>query len=424
MKKYLDKLPREIKDLIRLAGDIAHKNNMRAYLVGGFVRDLILGLKNFDLDIAIEGEGIRFAEELAGKLKVRLIRHHRFKTATLMLERGLKIDIASARKEIYPQAASLPQVSPGSLKDDLARRDFTINAMAVSITREDFGRLIDYFSSRADLRAKRIRVLHVLSFIDDPTRILRAVRFEQRYSFRLEPNTLFWLKEAVRLKMLEKVEPQRLRDELVLDLKEENVLKELRRMGKLAGFSFISRRLKPQASAWKLLNSARQQVNWFNKNYPQRRPLDEWLIYFMGLIESMSVRDAESMCRNFALRRGEAMRIISYKKISRKSIAQLGRAGLKPSRVFSLLEPLSYEVIILLKARHSGKNFQRHIEDFFEIYNGMRILISGQDLRGLGVQPGPYYQKIFARVLKAKLEGRIKSRADELALIRKLIVKR
>ena len=155
MKSHLNNLNKELKDLINLAQGIAYSHNWPVYLVGGFVRDLILEVKNFDLDIAVEGDGIKFAEDFSAKLKARFIRHKRFGTATVTINPVLKVDIATARKEFYPQPASLPVVSSGTLKDDLFRRDFTINAMAISIAKKDFGRLIDFFAGRDALRHLR-----------------------------------------------------------------------------------------------------------------------------------------------------------------------------------------------------------------------------------------------------------------------------
>ena len=212
MKTYLNNLPKEIQNLIRLTGDIASQNNMYAYLVGGFVRDLILGAKNLDLDIVVEGEGIKFAEALAQRLQAKLIRHRRFGTATVILKKRLKVDIATARSEVYPKPAYLPIVRPGRLQDDLFRRDFGINCLAMSINQADFGRIIDLYGAKEDLRRRRIRILHGLSFIDDPTRILRGVRFAARYNFRLEAGTRQLLEEALKSKMLDKVQPQRTRD--------------------------------------------------------------------------------------------------------------------------------------------------------------------------------------------------------------------
>lgn len=421
MREYLKKLPQGVQDLIHLASNVASGNNMPAYLVGGCVRDLILGVRNLDLDIAVEGDGIKFAEDFAKVLKAKLTRHKRFGTATVILKDNLKIDIATARRETYPHPASLPLVTPGTLKDDLARRDFTINAMAISIGMRDFGRLIDFFRGKSDLSHKKIRILHNLSFIDDPTRILRAIRFEKRYNFEIEPEALACLKRATRIKMLEKVQPQRLRDELILILKEEQPLRQIKRIKDLVGFGFINSGLTVSKSTYKLLSSIENCIKWFKKIYSKRRQLDVWLIYLMGLTDSLNSNDVKAICKKFVFKRGEEKRISSYKRLKRKFILELRKAEIKPSKIFSLLEPLAYEIIILLKAKYKNRNIQRYIEDFFEIYNGIRIQICGDDLHRLGIVGGPYYQKIFAKVLKAKLNGLVKTKDEELALIKKLI---
>ena len=423
MRRYLKKLPDEARDLLFLIGDMAFVNNVRAYLVGGCVRDLLLAEKNLDLDIVIEGNGIKFAEELAGAFNTKLTRHKRFGTATLeFLNHRLKIDIATARKEFYPQPAHLPVVEPGSLKDDLRRRDFSINAMAVSINKDGFGELIDLFGGMKDLKNKKIRILHGLSFIDDPTRILRAIRFEQRYGFKIEPQTLKFLRKTVALFMLEKVEPQRIRDDLILILKEKAPLKVIKRLKKLTGFNFISPGLRIGDKSLRLLGSVEKQINWFKKAYPQRRILDTWVIYLMALLDALDVNSARKAMRKFVLRKGEDKRVLGYKKIGRKFTLDLKKAKNKPSKIFSLLEPLSYEVILLIKAKYKDSSIQCQIEDFFEIYNGMKIYSSGHDLRSLGLAPGPYYQKIFTKVLNAKLNGLVKTKEEELELIKGLIL--
>jgi len=421
MKEYLNKLPQEIRELVYLACDIASGLNMSAYLVGGFVRDLILGVENLDLDIVVEGEGIRFAEDFARTLGSKLVRHRRFGTATVIIKPHLKVDIATARSEVYPAPARLPVVTGGTLKDDLLRRDFTINAMAISITPDNFGRLVDLYAGRSDLKNRKIRVLHDLSFIDDPTRILRAVRFEKRYNFKIEPKTLKLLKESVRLKMLEKVEPQRIRDDLILVLKEKKPLKEIRRINELAGFGFINPELKITRRAYGLLNAIEKEINWFNKKYPERRNIDAWLIYLIGLLDALDTRVIKNFCRSFAFKRGEEKRILDYKGISSGLISKLSKEKVKPSQIFCAFEPLSYEVILILKAKYKNRYLRRHIEDFLEIYNGMRIFVSGHDLHDLGLAPGPKYQKIFASVLNAKLDGEVKTKEEELELIKSLI---
>jgi len=424
MKKYLEKLPKDIQELICLSGNIAQANRMHAYLVGGFVRDLILGEGNFDLDIVIEGDGIKFAEDLATTLKANLVRHKRFGTATVTLGHNLKIDIATAREETYPVPACLPVVTSGTVRDDLKRRDFSINAMAISINKENYGELIDFFHGRKDLRSKSIRILHDLSFIDDPTRILRAIRFEQRFNFKIEPKTLKLLKVANKLKMIERVQPQRLRDELILMLKDKYPIRAIKRMESLVGLGFINTKLKLEINNLFLLGSAEKEVNWFKKVYPERRHLDIWLVYFMALIDNLSLSNLKSIFRAFVFRKGEEKRMLTFKKINKSLLRQLSRRDTLPSRIFHILDPLSYEVILLLKAKYRNKSIKMHIEDFFEIYNFIRISVTGHDLYRLGFEPGPYYQKIFSKVLKAKLDGCVSTKEEELFLVNKLMKSR
>jgi len=421
VEKYLEKLPQDFKCLIYYLRELADNKGLPVYIVGGMVRDLLLDFKNLDLDIVVEGDGIGFAEDFARIHRAKLIRHRRFGTATAILKPGLKIDIATARKESYPEPACLPQVIPGILKDDLFRRDFSINAMAIKISGNDFGRLVDLFKGRDDLIGRKIRVLHDLSFVDDPTRILRAARFEKRYNFRIETRTMRLLKEATQKRMLEKVESQRLRDELILSLKEDNPLKLIRRIKTLAGLRFISVNLSFSRKSERLLRNIAREIAWFKKAHTRRRQLDFWLIYFMGVVDCLSAGDVSKVCKKFVFSRGEEKRIIGYKKINRRFILALRQSKVSPADIYTLLEPLSYEVIILLKAKYRNHYLDKHIIDFFEHYNGMRLHVSGDDLNKLGLKPGPRYQKIFKKVLKSRLNGMINTREEELRLIKKMV---
>ena len=423
MVNYLEKLPKEAQGLIRLAARLASRQNVSSYLVGGFVRDLLLGSSNLDLDIVVEGDGIKFAEELAGPLKARLIRHRQFGTASLVLRSDGKIDITTARKEFYPEPASLPVVSPGTLKDDLFRRDFTINTLAIRISSKKSTELIDFFQGKNDLKEKKIRILHDLSFIDDPTRILRAIRFEQRYDFTIESNTLRQLKKATKIKMINKVGPQRLRDELILILKEARPLKPLKRIKELSGFSFINRNLSLTNTDFSFLSRLGKEIAWFKARHMRRRRLDSWLIYFMGMIDGLSLREVKSICRSFVFRQGEEKRILDYKRLQDKIFSLLKHHSVKPSRIYRILEPLSYEVILSIKAKYQNENLRGHIQDFLAMYNGVRIFTGGQDLQALGLVPGPGYQKIFHQVLDARIDGQIKTRDEELGFIKRIIAR-
>ncbi len=420
MEKYLRKLPVEIKDLINLISQAAALRKWPVYLVGGFVRDLLLGKDNYDLDIVVEGEADILAADLAAKLGGRYVRHHQFGTATVY-KGHLKIDLATARREIYVKPAALPQVEFGTLQEDLKRRDFTINAMAVNINQGNFGKLMDFYQGRQDLRAKKIRVLHDLSFVDDPTRILRSIRFEQRFGFRLESHTLKLLQSACQEKMLEITQPQRLREELILMLKEKQPLAQLKRLSQLVGLGFLEKKLKLIAKNKNLFKSSSAQIKWFHKTFPKRRKLDEWMVYLLALLDCLDIDSTNEFCKKFVFRRGEEKRILSAKNDTLDLASELDQAKVAPAKIFKILEPLSYEVIILARAKYKSKHLQKHIADFLEIYNGMRIYASGSDLHNLGLIPGPDYQKIFTQVLEGKLNGLVKTREQEMELIKKLI---
>jgi tRNA nucleotidyltransferase (CCA-adding enzyme) len=217
---------------IEVVGKAADELKVKAYLVGGPVRDRLLGLKNYDLDFVVEGDGIKFAEVLNKKLKGRLTVYRAFGTATISLPKK-RIDIVTARKETYEYPAAYPAVKPGTIKDDLFRRDFTINAMAMSINKSGFGRLVDFYGGYKDLRKGIVRVLHDRSFMDDPTRIFRAVRFSVRFGFKIEPHTKKLIKQAILDGFLGEVNKGRIKKEIELFLKEKNPAKCLREFERL-----------------------------------------------------------------------------------------------------------------------------------------------------------------------------------------------
>ena len=210
MNNYLSRLKPKALAIVREIGCLAKKQRMTAYLVGGPVRDLMLGVAAIDLDIVVEGNGIRLAQVWAKQHPgAQLTRYPAFKTATVSLADGVVVDFATARKESYAHPGAYPAVEPSSINEDLFRRDFTVNAMAIAIGPEHWGKLVDPFGGRLDLLKKRLRVLHAKSFEDDATRILRAARFKARFNFHLEAKTLQWLNAAVKIKVLDTIKPQR-----------------------------------------------------------------------------------------------------------------------------------------------------------------------------------------------------------------------
>ncbi len=225
--------------LLRTIGEIAQENGCTAYAVGGFVRDLLLHIKNFDLDIVIEGNGIEFAKKLSQQLGGAVRTHQKFNTALVILPDGFKIDVATARLEYYEYPAAMPLVELSSIKLDLYRRDFTINAMAIHLNPDRFGTLVDFFRCQNDLKDRRIRILHNLSFVEDPTRIFRAIRFEQRMDFRIGPHTDKMIKNAVKMNLFDQFHGRRFFWELRLILSEENPIPALQRMAEFDLLKFI-----------------------------------------------------------------------------------------------------------------------------------------------------------------------------------------
>ena len=242
-------LPEELVALTKQATAIATSKNLPLYLVGGIVRDLLLGQRNLDLDLVVEGNVIDMAKEFAEKVGGKLTVHNRFNTAKIILD-NWTIDMAMARTETYARPGALPVVTPGTLKTDLFRRDFTVNAMAVSLNPDNYGELIDLYSGLNDLKKKYIRILHEKSFIDDATRIWRAIRYEQHLNFQIEPDTLRLLRRNVT--MLKTVGGYRQRRELELVLKEIEPEKALVRAAGLG----VLKELNPSLAADEWLTSS------------------------------------------------------------------------------------------------------------------------------------------------------------------------
>ena len=226
MLNLLLRFNEDVQSLMREVGILAKEQGMKAYLVGGPVRDLYLKRSNLDLDIVVEGKAIVIAQAFAKAHKAKVVCYPAFGTATVSLLHA-QVDFATARKETYARPGAFPAVVPSVIRDDLFRRDFTINAMAISINPQSWGTLVDPFGGLTDVRAKRIRVLHDLSFVDDPTRILRAARFKGRLGFSIEQSTLKLLKHAVASRVFDSIKPQRYQKELNKIRKEEHAEKAL-----------------------------------------------------------------------------------------------------------------------------------------------------------------------------------------------------
>lgn len=404
-------------DIIKAVGREADRRRIPAYLVGGIVRDIILQRRKGDIDIVVKADALSFAREMAKILKAQVKVYGQFGTATLELPGGGRLDIATARKEWYPHSGSLPKVCGGTLQDDLYRRDFTINAMAVSLNKDSFGELIDEFGGRRDLKGKKVRVLHDRSFLDDPTRILRAVRFEQRFGFRIERRTLRLLKEAVDNDVMRNVKPPRYFAEFKKMLSESDPLPCLKRLNDLERLRFMDPRMRLDIPSLKKIHG-----RWplLKEKFPFYSACPAWLIYFMAVVEPLEGPRLDAALHKFPLRKDEKQSILQVQKkgdLTRRLLA----FSLTRSQVCGMLRPLSPAAIFYWRA---GTPFRR-IEKRLDAYAGrdalIRLEINGDDLKRMGAGSGRDIGRILSRVLEMKIDRRIVNKKEELDAARTLM---
>ncbi|MBW1990391.1 MAG: CBS domain-containing protein, partial [Deltaproteobacteria bacterium] len=419
-KLLRDRLPNRIYRLVRELGQTADEMGVPAYLVGGFVRDLFLMEKNEDVDVMVEGDGIAFARAFAKKAGARVHSHARFGTAVVTLPDGAKIDVASARFEYYQSPGSLPVVESGSLKLDLYRRDFTINTMVIRINEDGFGTLIDFFGAKRDLKARVIRVLHNLSFVEDPTRVFRAIRFEQRFGFSIGKLTLSLIENAVRMNFFDRLPGKRIWTELRLILNEENVVPIIRRMGKLGLLKFIDPEIRFDEAKEEVFSAVKKVLDWHDLLFLDDS-YNKWAVQFLALIHGLDKAGAQRVCGRLELSEKLRRLFVDERDRAFRRLNRLSGPHLANSEVFRILHPLPVELLLYIMAVARAEEARRRISLFFTQLRGTKVQISGRDLKAMGVPPGPVYKKVLDAVLTARLDERAHTREDELALAARLL---
>ena len=415
--KLKEKVPPGIVDILLRAGKLAYSMGWSVFIVGGFVRDLLLGNENFDIDLVIEGDGILYAEKLSKELGANLTIHRDFGTATLNLSENFKLDIATSRREFYPHPASLPHVKPAPLKEDLFRRDFTVNAMAISINPSDFGRLIDFFGGRRDLRERKVRVLHVRSFIDDPTRIFRAIRFEQRYNFCIEKVTERLIKLALREGVFQLLSGKRIKEELKQILEEDRPERNVYRMQKLGILKVIQPGIYLDSSREmifdKLIDTiARYEILTGEKS-------KRWLIRLSVLLRDLTEEEIEDFCSKYSFTREERETILASSKKADEIVERLTVPEMKPSSIYYLLRSYPPEALILAMAIAKNDIVEKRIVLYLSHLQKIELEITGDDLKKMGYKPSPEFSRILEETKKAKLDGLVKTVEEEVEFIRK-----
>ncbi|MDD5583527.1 MAG: hypothetical protein PHV55_00525 [Candidatus Omnitrophica bacterium] len=420
MNAQLQNLHGDFKVILAQLSALAQSRGFRIYIVGGVVRDLLLRKNIFDLDCVVEGDAIALATSFAHDVRKEFKKHHAFGTATVYYDRHT-IDFATARRETYSSWGVLPRVFPANLEEDLLRRDFTINAMAISLNKNDYGTLIDYYGGLADLRKGVIRVLHDKSFLDDPTRLLRAVRFCKRFSFAIEKNTALWAHEAVRKDALSFVHPHRLRDELILILKEPSPAGCIRKIDRLIGFSFIDKTLTLGEGDYRIMRRLAHTIDFYKKSFTHCRKLDEWVMYFAAVLHTLPIKRIKEVLRVFDFRKGDRVRVFSAKEYIFK-VTRLAKP-LKPHSVYRILNELSFETILFLYAYHTDARIRASIEYFFNTLAHVRLKVKGDDLQRLGVKPQTLYGTILKKLFDTTLDMHLSTKEEEMRRVR-LIAKK
>ncbi len=410
-------LQRDLVELLRKIGEVAQQSGYRAYAVGGFVRDLLLHVKNLDLDIVIEGDGIAYARQLAGELGGQVRTHEKFSTAVVKLPDGMKIDIATARLEYYEYPASLPTVELSSIKLDLYRRDFTINAMAIHLNPDTFGTLVDYFNCQNDLKDRQIRILHNLSFVEDPTRIFRAIRFEQRMGFKIGKHTEKLIKNAVRMELFDRFFGHRFFSELKIILAEENPLPALTRMAEFGLFRFMHKDLRLDPRLENILTETQRVLSWYRLLYLDE-PFRQWRLYILALTSGLPVRELLAFCGRFEVPERHRQ-FLGREKVEVSRVATIMKRNLpqNASGISHLLAELSVEGLLALMALVKKKACKKAISLYVTEWRHLKPETDGNDLKKMGYQPGPLYGTIMRRLLDARLDGQVKGKSEERAFI-------
>jgi tRNA nucleotidyltransferase (CCA-adding enzyme) len=341
----------------------------------------------------------------------------------VLLSEGLKVDVATARLEIYDAPAVLPIVEKGSIKMDLYRRDFTINTLAIQLNPKAFGELIDFFGGVKDLKEKVIRVLHNLSFVEDPTRVFRAIRFEQRLGFQIGKHTQNLMRNAVKMGFMERLSGGRVLSELILILQEDNSISALKRMKDFDLFRFLNPHLKFDEEVETLFERIHHTISWFDLLFLEER-YERWLVRFYGLIDSLKKEEVEEICRRLSMNDKMRERVVDEKGQADQSLLQIFswiNEGYQPRRseIYAILNPLSTETKLFMMAKTTQKATRRFISLYFTQLKNVKPLLKGSDLIRMGIKPGPSIKKILIDLLKARLDEKVVTSQDEMEYISK-----
>jgi tRNA nucleotidyltransferase (CCA-adding enzyme) len=412
-----ERLPPDVLALLHKIGGKAEEMGFQVYAVGGFVRDLILRYENYDIDVVVEGDGIGLAQVLAQEEHCSIQVHKKFGTATLIFPQGHRLDVATARLEYYDHPAALPRVEHSSIKLDLFRRDFTVNALAVHLQPNHFGELIDFFGGQRDIKERLIRVIHNLSFVEDPTRIFRALRFEKRIGFQIAKHTHLLIENAVRMELFSQLSGRRLFREFILCLAEEKPFAILQRLQEYGLLKIFHPKLKADLVAESLFQRLESVISWYNLLFTGER-YEKWRVAFLGLVDKLAEKEILELLNRLSLPEKFRTGLLQHRRMAIQMVDRLSRSSL-PARsdIYFLMKPLPTEYLLYAMGKTESEEVKKALSLYFTGLKPTRVSLSGRDLSRMGYAPGPIYSEIFQELLRARLDGKLNSRQEEVEYV-------
>jgi tRNA nucleotidyltransferase (CCA-adding enzyme) len=407
---------RELAALERLTGvfeaiSAASEPFDGVYLVGGTVRDILLAEESFDVDVAVEGDAIALARTVAAELGGRVREHDKFGTAVVLGPKGERVDVVTARTEFYGAPGALPTIEHATIREDLFRRDFTINAMAASLKGDDFGRLVDPFGGRSDLEGRTIRVLHNLSFIDDPTRIFRAIRYENRYGFRMDEHTLQLARSCIEMGLVGDLSSARLREELVALLEEGEIGHSILRLAELGAAQAVHPHLAADEDAVRLLRRLAELKTEYGLDVP------DWRLGLIVLTRKMPPGEVYDWLQRLKVRRRDADQIAAAVVVGPRLVERLTGGDADAAEVVALAEPYAPDAPLFALALTDVPS----LREYFGKLQDVGLAITGADLAELGLGESPKVGEVLDELRRRKLRGELDGRESELAAARELI---
>lgn len=415
-KNLKEKYPEDIIEMLSLCGEVAGALGYGLYMVGGAVRDLVMGKENLDIDLVVEGDAIVFSKELALRHEIKIRSHERFGTAHLIFPGEVHIDVAGARTEHYESPAALPKVESSSIKKDLQRRDFTINTLALKLNPGDFGLLLDFFGARRDIEEKTIRVLHDLSFVEDPTRAFRAVRFAVRFGFKLSRHTEELLKSALRMNLFRKLSGSRLYEELMLIFSETEPVESIKKLSGYGLLKVIHPALRLDGGLLSVLNAAHDSLLWFELSFMEGLP-DRPRIYLMALLSGLTEEERGKTLARLDVSLGARRKISEDFADAKKALTARIPPG-DTALLYDALHGASLEGLLLAMAATRESERKKQITRYLLELRKLKTELTGSDLIGMGFAPGPAFSRILGELLREKVRGALKSREDEMNYVR------